>query len=797
MVKPIRKVAVLGAGVMGSAIAAHLANVGVPSLLFDIVPRELTADEIAKGLTLQDPRVRNRLSAGGLEAAVKSKPAAFFKKENAALVTPCNFEDDAARLAEADWIVEAVTENLKIKHIVFELVEKNRRPGTPVTSNTSGLKISSMLEGRSDDFRQSFFVTHFFNPVRYMKLLEIIPGPETKPEILDHLVEFGERRLGKGIVWGKDTVNFVANRIGVYGMMVTMQLAEEQGMRFDEVDNLFGKPLGRPKSAVFRTADLVGLDTMAHVAKNCYDNLPDDEERGVFQLPAYLETMIERKWLGQKSKQGFFKKEGKAILTLDPATMSYVESIKLDAPSLKAAKRENDLGKRVKAICAADDRAGKLAWAVTSRVLVYAAKRLGEIADDIVNIDNGMKWGFNWEQGPFESWDAMGVADVAARLKDEGVEVPQVVRDLLAHGEGTFYKKEGATQYYWDFLSKSYKVVPERKHTIFLQTFKDHNAKVSGNLGSTLWDLGDGIAALEFHTKMNSIDDDIIKGLHDALGRLDENFDGLVIYNEGQNFSVGANLVLIYMAAQAKQWDTLEKMSKSFQDVNQMLKYSPKPVVVAPHQMALGGGCEVVLAGNATQAHAELYIGLVEVGVGLIPGAGGTKELLCRVLDRIPHGANVDLLPYVQKAFETIGMAKVATSAEEARQMCFLRESDAISFNRDHQLNDAKRLARFMADSGWVAPQPRMVNLPGRSALGAIEAFLYSMQLSGFISEHDALIGKKLGHVLTGGDTSPNVAVSEQHLLDLEREVFMSLCGEKKSQDRMQYMVMNNKPLRN
>lgn len=797
MVQPIRKVAVLGAGVMGSAIAAHLANVGVPSLLFDIAPRELTPEEAAKGLSLEDRAVRNRFSQGGIAASLKAKPAAFFKKEAAALVSACNYVDDAARLGEADWIVEAVAENLKIKKIVFDTVEKHRRPGVPVTSNTSGLKISSMVEGRSDDFRKSFFVTHFFNPVRYMKLLEIVSGPETDPAIVDQLVEFGERRMGKGIVFGKDTVNFVANRIGVYGMMTVMKIAQEQGFSFGEVDTLFGKPMGRPKSAVFRTADLVGLDTLAHVAKNCYDNLPDDDERELFQLPAYVTEMLEKKWLGQKTKQGFFKKEGKAILTLDPATLEYVENKKLDAPSLKSSKRIKDSGERVKAICAADDRAGQLAWAATSGTLVYSAKRLGEIADDIVNIDNGLKWGFNWELGPFESWDAMGVKAVVARLESEGRSVPQVVSDLLASGHETFYRTVDGVRQYWDFTSKSYKAIAPRKNVMLLAELRQRTTKVMGNNGASLWDLGDGVACLEFHSKMNAIDDDIIKMGNDALDEVENNFKGLVIYNEGANFSVGANLVLLYMEAQQKRWDRIGQICKAFQDLNQRFKYSLKPVVAAPHQMALGGGAEVVLGANYVQATSELYMGLVEVGVGLIPGGGGCVEVILRNLEGLPYGVKAELLPYVQKAFETIGMAKVSMSVEEARQLNLLRAHDRVSFNRDHQLADAKRWVAYLGDSNWVAPQPKTVRLPGSSAASAVGAFLYSMKLGGHISDHDELIGKKLAHVLTGGNTSLSVELTEQDLLDLEREAFVSLVGEKKSQERMQFMVMNNKPLRN
>lgn len=799
MADGIRKVAVLGAGVMGSGIAAHLASVGIPVIMLDIVPREVTPDEQAKGLTLKSPAVRNRFAAGGLQAALKAKPAAFGSPKFARLITVGNFEDDLHKVAEVDWIVEVVKEDLAVKRTLFEKVREHRREGTPVTSNTSGIPISAMVEGAPEEFRKSFFVTHFFNPVRYMKLLELVSGTDTDPAVVARFARFGERVLGKGIVYGKDTPNFVGNRVGIYGMLATIQTMLEDGYAVDEVDAIVGPPMGRPKSAAFRTADLVGLDTFVHVANNVYEVLPSDEERDTFKPPAFVEKMITKGWLGDKKGQGFYKKERsadgkKTILVLDPVTLEYRPTQKYDIPSLKKSKGIEDVGKRLKMIVNADDRAGKFAWKVLSRSLIYSANRIPEIADDVVNIDRAMRWGFAWDQGPFEAWDAIGVAESIARMEADGLKVPAFAK--LAAEKGGFYKKENGENFFLT-LKGEWKPVPTAPEAIVLADRKAKVGVVKKNSGASFVDLGEGVAALEFHTKMNAIDGDIGTMMAYAIEEAEKNWKGIVIGNDGGNFSAGANLLLIVMLSQQKKWDDIRTMVTSFQQACLQLARCNVPVVSAPFGLTLGGGAEVTMAADCVQAAGETYMGLVEVGAGLIPGGGGTRMMLQRMLEGIPDGTQVDSFPFVRKAFEIVGMAKVATSAAEAKDIGYLRATDGITMNREHLLFDARTTVLRMAEDNYRPALPFQYKLPGESAFAALKLGLYQWVQSSTISAHDALIGEKLAYVLTGGAATPTIPVSDEYLLELEAEAFLSLCGEEKSQQRMQALLTTGKPLRN
>ncbi len=774
----ISKVAVLGAGVMGAGIAAHLANAGIPSLLFDLERPDAS-----------------------IKALKKAKPAPLHTPEHAQLIECCAFGDDDARLAEADWIVEAVTERVDIKHSVFRRVVENARPDAIVTSNTSGIPIAAMVEGFDADFRKRFFVTHFFNPVRYMKLLELVAGPDTDPAIVAALADFGDRVLGKGIVYGKDTVNFVANRIGTYGMMRILHRINDAGMNVAQVDKIFGKPMGRPKSAVFRTADLVGLDTLVHVAENCYANLGDDPGRDAFQVPAFIRTMLDKGWLGGKSGQGFYKKtkiDGKkTILALNLQTMEYEDQGRPKFESLGAVKSIEDGGERVKALLAHGDDASNFAWAATADTLLYSASLIGEIADDVVNIDRALRWGFGWEQGPFESWDAIGLAESVERMRAEGRTIPDVVETAVKAG-GWYARANGVTSYLDVAGDNERKPVPQFAGTLSLQDVKDTGGVVKSNMGATLIDLGDGILNLEFHTKMNSLDGDIIGLYADALDLLDTNdWQGLVVGNEGEHFSAGANIMLVLMSSMQKDWDAIENLTKGLQDTLMRAKYHRKPVITAPHGLVLGGGCEVAMHSSATQAAGESYIGLVEVGVGLLPAGGGCKETVFRLVQGLPHGAALETFPVIQKAFEQIGMGKVAESAGLAKQFGYLRASDGVSMNKDRLIADAKQRALGMARSNYMPPAKMKIPLPGRDGKAALAAGIWGFVGSGFISEHDAKIGNKIAHVLCGGDVAPGTLVDEQTLLDLEREAFVSLCGEAKTQERIQHMLMKGKPLRN
>jgi 3-hydroxyacyl-CoA dehydrogenase len=800
----IEKAAVLGAGTMGAQIAAHLANAGVPVVLLDIVPRELTADEQAKGLTLESKQVRNRIAQAGLEAAKKAKPAAFFTPEKAALVSVGNFDDDMKRLQDCDLIIEAVVENLEIKRQLYEQVEQHRKPGSVIGSNTSGIPIHNLAEGRSEDFRAHFLGVHFFNPPRYLHLVELIRTEWTKPEVSCALFGFLDQRLGKGVVTAKDRPNFIANRIGTFGALVTMKTMLEDGYSIEEVDKMTGVSIGRPKSATFRTFDLVGLDVFGHVIKNLYENLPEDDEREVFVAPEFLTQMIGRGILGNKTKGGFYKRqkgegEKQEIWTLDAASLEYRPSQKVKLPPLDMAKNIENTGERIKALVWGKDRTGAFLWKTFSRTLRYAANRIPEIADTVVEIDRAMKWGFNWELGAFETWDAIGVEKSVARMKEEGQSVPANVQQMLDAGAKSFYKEENGQKFYFDFASGSYLPLAETPGVIILKSVKDRTGVVKKNAGASLIDIGDGVACFEFHSKMNAIGGDTLQMLKQSLAEVEKNFVGMVVGNQGVNFSVGANLMLLLLEAQEENWEDIGMIVRAFQNATMSLRYSPKPVVVAPFQMTFGGGCEMALHADRVRAAAETYMGLVEVGVGLIPAGGGTKEMAVRVLDSIPKGVDdADPFPFVKRAFETIALAKVATSAEEARSLGFLSADDSISMNSDRLIADAKQEVLSLAATGYVAPQQRTDILAlGLPALSTLKLGIHQMVRGGFISEYDALIGTKLARILTGGDLNHPTRVSEQYLLDLEREAFLSLCGERKTQERIGHMLKSGKPLRN
>jgi 3-hydroxyacyl-CoA dehydrogenase len=800
----IQKAAVLGAGTMGAQIAAHLANAGVPTLLLDIPPRELTPEEQAKNLTLETPLVRNRIARNGFEGARNAKPAAFFTPQFSSLITIGNFDDDLAKLKDCDLIIEAVVENLEIKRSLYERVEQHRRPGAIIASNTSGIPIHLLAEGRSDDFKQHFLGVHFFNPPRYLHLVEMIRTEWTKPEVSCFLFGFLDQRLGKGVVPAKDRPNFIANRIGTFGALYTIKTMLEDGYSIEEVDKITGPAVGRPKSATFRTFDLVGLDVFTHVIRNLYDALPEDEEREMFVVPEVLQKMVERGLLGNKTKGGFYRKqkgEGdkREIWTLEAATLDYRPSKRVKLPSLDIAKNIEDTAERIKALIWGKDRVGAFLWKTLSRTLIYSARRIPEIADTVIEVDRAMRWGFGWELGPFEVWDAIGVEKSVARMKEEGASVPANVEQMLASGAKSFYKKEHGQQFYFDFAASRYVPLADSPGVVVLKSVKDRNGVIKKNAGASLIDIGDGVACLEFHSKMNAIGGDTLQMLKFALGEVEKNFVGLVVGNQGTNFCVGANIMLMLMEAQEENWEELDMMVRVFQNATMSLRYSPKPVVVAPFQMVFGGGCEMVLHGDRVRAAAETYIGLVEVGVGIIPAGGGTKEMLVRALDSIPKGVDdADPLPFVKRAFETIALAKVATSAEEARTMGFLSADDTISMNVDRLIADAKKEVLALAASGYVAPQQRTDVLAlGLPALSTLKLGIHQMKRAGYISDHDAEIGEQLARILTGGDLNHPTRVSEQYLLDLEREAFLSLVGKRKTQDRIAHMLKTGKPLRN
>jgi 3-hydroxyacyl-CoA dehydrogenase len=799
----VKKAAVLGAGTMGAAIAAHLSNAGIPTLLLDIAPKELSPEQEAKGLPLDAPQVRYHIVNSLFEAAKKLKPAPFMLGDNAKLISLGNFEDDLHKIKDCDFVIEAVVENLDIKHKLFAEVEKNMKPGAVIASNTSGIPIESIAAPFSDEFKKHFVGVHFFNPPRYMKLVEVIPTKDTSGEVACAVTGFLDQRLGKGVVPAKDRPNFIANRIGVFSMMATIKEMIEMNLTPTEVDQITGKAIGHASSATFRTSDLVGLDVTAHVVKNLYPAIPDDEDREVFQTPELINVLMEKKLLGDKTNGGFFKKskdaEGKRqILELDLNTFEYKPQVKTKFASIDAAKAIEDLPKRVKTLVWGDDKVGEFLWKTSSRISRYAANRIPEIADTIVEIDNAIKWGFGWEIGVFEAWDAIGVRESVERMKAEGQKIPENVQKMLDAGAETFYKYENGTKSFYDLVNGGYKPIADKAGVIFLKSVKDRSGVIKSNSAASLIDIGDGVACLEFHSKMNSLGGDTVSMLKYAVDETEKNHVGLVVGNQGGNFSAGANIMMILLAAQEEEWDDIELGVRQLQKAVMRLRYSSKPVVTAPYGLTLGGGCEIAMHGNKTRAAGETYIGLVEVGVGLIPAGCGTKELTMRAMDKAKATPDADPLAFLKKTFETIAMGKVATSAQEAKSWGILRDSDAISMNGDRLIADAKADVLALAATGYVQPVERTdIFVMGEQAQAAIKLALHMMKSGGFISEHDHLIGTKLAKIMSGGDFNHSEYVSEQHLLDLEREAFLSLCGTRKTQERIAAMLKTGKPLRN
>jgi len=788
---------------MGAGIAAHLANAGIPVLLLDIAPRELKPEEEAKGLSLESPQVRNRIVKELFEAAKKLKPAPFMLANNAKLITLGNFTDDIAKLKDCDLVIEAVVERLDIKHQVFGEVEKHRKPGSFIATNTSGIPIASIAEPFSEDFKKHFVGVHFFNPPRYMKLVELIPTEWTDGEMACKLSGFLDQRLGKGVVPAKDRPNFIANRIGTFAMMATVHEMVAMGFTPTEVDQMTGKAIGHAKSATFRTADLVGLDVLVHVNRNLYPAVPDDEDRDVFLLPDVIEKMLEKNLLGDKTRGGFYKKsktaEGKTeIHELDLATFEFKPQEKTKFASIEAAKGIEDMNKRINRLVWGEDRVGDFLWKTMSRTFRYAANRIPEIADTIVEVDNAIKWGFGWEIGVFETWDAIGLKRSVERMKAEGQAVPASIEKMLAGGAEAFYKNEGGNVSYFDLVAGEYKPMPEWPGVTILRSVKERTGVIKSNPGASLIDIGDGVACLEFHSKMNSIGGDTVQMMNFAIDEVERNFKGLVVGNQGGNFSAGANLMMLLLAAQEEEWDDINMMVHALQQAVMRLRYSAKPVVTAPYGLTLGGGCEIAMHGNRVRAAAETYIGLVEVGVGLIPAGGGTKEMTMRAMDAAAKAPDADPLVFLKNTFELIGMGKVATSAQEAKAWGFLRYVDSISMNGDRLIADAKQEVLNLDASGFEPPVPREdITVMGEDGIAAMKLALHMMKQGGFISNHDELIGKKLANIMCGGAINHAVQVSEQYLLDLEREAFISLCGERKTQERIAAMLKTGKPLRN
>ncbi len=801
MKKRIRKAAVLGAGVMGSAIAAHLANVGIPSFLLDIVPSELSEAEKKRGLTPDSWEFRNRFSLQGKKNIQEAKPAPLYLKEDAELITVGNFEDHLSWVSEVDWVIEAVVENLSLKRELFKKVLPFLREGTVISSNTSGISIQKMCDGFPPDFEERFLGTHFFNPPRYMKLLEIIPARSTSREVVVLMAEVGEKILGKGVVFAKDTPNFIGNRIGAFAGAVTMRTAIEEGYLIEEIDQITGPAIARTKLATFKLADLVGLDVMSHVSKNLYENLPEGKEREYFKPSPIIEQMIKNQWLGQKTKQGFYKRvkgEGKdETLVLDYEKMEYRPPKKITFPSVETCKNIDDVRERLRTMVNSPDRGGQLAWKILKKTFLYAAERVPEISDDIVNIDRAMRWGYNWELGPFEQWDAIGVKPSVERMAKEGETIPPLVERLLSQGYTSFYEKREGRVSYFDFGSGQYQAIEEKPEIILLPSLKERGRTVISNPGASLIDLGDGVACLEFHSKMNTIGADTVQMIRDSLKVVEEKFDGLVIGNQAENFSVGANLMLLLFEIQDENWDDIDMIVKAFQDALMAVKYFAKPVVAAPFGMTLAGGCEICLACSRVRAAAETYMGLVEVGVGLIPAGGGTKEMLMRSIEHIPPDVEADYLPFVRRAFETVAMAKVSTSAKEAQKLGYMRATDRISINRDYLIHEAKETVLQMVKENYRPPRPKKIKVMGERGLALMKMGLFYMREGGYISEYDEHVARKVAHIMSGGNLPDGTEVTEQYLLDLEREAFLSLCGEAKTQERIEYMLKKGKPLRN
>lgn len=796
MKRTIKKVAVIGSGIMGSGIACHFANIGVEVLLLDIIPNALTEAEEKKGLTLESKVVRNRLVNDHLANALKSNPSPIYSQKFASRITTGNTTDDMAKIAHYDWIIEVVVERLDIKKLVFEQIDKYRKPGTLVTSNTSGIPIQFMSEGRSEDFQAHFCGTHFFNPARYLKLFEIIPGPKTSNEVLDFLFDYGSKFLGKTSVVAKDTPAFIGNRIGIFGIQSLFHLVKEMDLTIEEVDKLTGPVIGRPKSATFRTVDVVGLDTLVHVANGLYENCPNDEAHELFKLPDFINKMMENKWLGSKTGQGFYKKEGKEILSLDLNTLEYRPAKKASFATLELTKTIDKPIDRFKVLVKGKDKAGEFYRKNFAAMFAYVSNRVPEITDDFYKIDDAMKAGFGWENGPFEIWDAIGVQKGIELMEVEGLKPAAWVGEMIASGNTSFYSvKEGAT-YYYNIPNKSQSKIPGQDSFIILNNIRE-SKKVWSNSGAVIHDLGDGILNLEFQSKMNTIGGDVLAGINKAIDLAEKQYNGLVIGNQAANFSVGANIGMIFMMAVEQEYDELNMAIKMFQDTMMRCRYSSIPVVVAPHGMTLGGGCEMTMHADKVVAAAETYIGLVEFGVGVIPGGGGSKEMTLRAADF--YRKNDVELNTLQEYFLTVAMAKVATSAYEAFDMGVLQKGkDIVVVNKDRQIAEAKKHALLMAEAGYTQPIPRKdVKVLGKQALGMFLVGTDQMVAGQYISEHDQKIANKLAYVMAGGDLSEPTLVSEQYLLDIEREAFLSLCTERKTLERIQYMLTKGKPLRN
>lgn len=796
MKRRIKKIAVIGSGIMGSGIACHFSNIDVDVLLLDIIPKEPNEAEHKKGLTIEDKAVRNRIVNSNLQTALKSSPSPIYHQKFASRITTGNTTDDLAKIKDVDWIIEVVVERLDIKKAVYEQIEKYRKPGTLITSNTSGIPIQFMSEGRSEDFQKHFCGTHFFNPARYLKLFEIIPGPQTSKEVLDFLNEYGEKFLGKTSVIAKDTPAFIGNRIGIFGIMSLFHLVKEMGLTVEEVDKLTGPVVGRPKSATFRTVDVVGLDTLAHVANGLYENCQNDEAHELFKLPDFVKTMLENNWLGSKTKQGFYKKVDKDILSLDLNTLEYRPQQKASFQTLELTKTIDKPIDRFKVLVKGKDKAGDFYRKNFTAMFGYVSNRVPEITDEFYKIDDAMKAGFGWENGPFEIWDAIGIEKAISLMEAENLKPAAWVTEMLAAGINSFYTiKDGAT-YYYDIPSKSYQKVPGQDAFIILDNIRNTKT-IWKNNEAEIQDLGDGILNIEFKSKMNSIGSGVLQGINKAIDLAEKEYEGLVIGNQGANFSVGANLAMIFMMAVEQEYDELNLAIKIFQDTVMRCRYSSIPVVVAPHGMTLGGGCEMTLHADRVVASAETYIGLVEFGVGVIPGGGGSKEMTVRASDL--YRKNDVELNVLQENFLTIGMAKVATSAYEAYDFGILQKGkDIVVVNKDRQIAVAKQVALQMAEQGYTQPVPRKdIKVLGKQALGMFLVGTDQMQAGKYISEHDRKIANKLAYVMAGGDLSEATLVSEQYLLDLEREAFLSLCTEKKTLERIQYMLTKGKPLRN
>lgn len=795
MSENIKRVVVLGAGTMGSRIAAHFANAGVRCALLDVAGPGVTREE------------RNQPAQAGLSAAISARPAAFFTPEAARLVEIGNFEDDFDRCGDADWIIEAVVENLEIKRQLLERVDERRRPDTFITTNTSGLRIAEIGAERSDDFLAHWAGTHFFNPPRYLKLVEIIPGPSTRPEVLRTLARFADERLGKGVVFAKDTPNFIANRVGTFAMMETLRLMAELGLTIEEVDAATGPILGRPRSATFRTIDVVGVDVLAHVVRNLYANLTSDESRELFRVPKMIEQLLERGWLGEKSGKGFYRrvrKNGESeILTLDLETMEYRPRQRPKIAGFDSVSQLGTAAERVRALLAPvldgkpTDKIGRFLWGAISGPCLYAARHGEEIADSPVDIDRAMCWGFGWEIGPFETWDAVGFEPMARALEREGNRLPPLAERMRKAGRRSFYETAEGHTTYFDFGSSSPTPVPEREGVLQLKSLEQRGGAIERNAGASLIDLGDGVICCEFHSKMNALGADAFAMLHMGLRRLETDFDAMVVANQSGHFSAGANLMLLLVTAQEQEWDEIDLAIRQFQQVNQAIRYAPKPVVAAPFGMTLGGGCELCLHAARRHAAAETYMGLVETGVGLIPAGGGCKEMLVRANAEVAGRSSLDLFQHLRPIFENIAMAKVSTSAEEARKFAYLDSADPVAMNLDRLVAHAKQTALAMASSIYHPPAPPAIRVLGEEFLSSAQLAIHMMLRAEYITEYDAVVARKLAHVLSGGALSAPQTVSETYILDLEREAFVSLMGERKTQERIAHTLKTGKPLRN